>query len=179
MTEVPNLEETGQAGFTSEVFHYTPQDWEKVRDDILELSRYAQGQRVISTDNIKEWCERYFKNTHPDIVTVLLKKDKKVIGFSLAHRTYSYSDDEKDYVPSLTKAEIDTNVIAPEHQGRGYVGLLTNGMEDELKRRGFKEFVIVARTGAGYADAIVRHYKDRITYDSYMNPGDRYFAINL
>lgn len=148
---------------TAEVFKYTPENWEEIRDDVEHLARYARSERLFSTDNIAEWLKGEFELEDPDLIRILLKKGGRVIGFSLASRSWSYSDEQKKFVPSNSTAEINTTVISKDYQGKGLIGTVMEKMEEELRTRGFTEMKRFSRSTKGYADAIKRHYRDRVT----------------
>ena len=176
MTEQARRAEAVQADIVAEVFNKTPEGWNAVKDDVVSLASYARSKRLIRTDDrLDEWTERYFLNPHPDSIRVFGKKGNKVIGFSSAYRAYSWSEEKKGMYLSPTVAEIDLSVVAPEEQRKGYIGVMGEAMDEELKRRGFERFWVHARER--YANAIERHYGTRVLSSSLVIPGEKFLVV--
>ena len=65
---------------------YDPNHYEEVKDDILDLARYARDSHILGPNkDVSEWIENNFTSQDPDTIRVLLNKGRKVIGFSLAY----------------------------------------------------------------------------------------------
>ncbi|MBA3723281.1 MAG: GNAT family N-acetyltransferase [Candidatus Levybacteria bacterium] len=163
-----------------EVFRYTPEKWDAVKDDITDLARQAQSSGVFRTDDIHEWVDKSFTNPHTiDNTKVLLREGNKVIGFALTQHSYGWSKEANDTVPSDTKAEITATIIDKDHRGNGYVGALMEPLDEDLRNKGFKSVVIRALSHQGYDRAIERHYGEKIVYSSMVTPDFRHIQYNL
>ena len=111
----------------------------------------------------------------PNEVTVLLseKASKRLAGFTTAH-IFSQQPD---------LARIDMTGVASEKRGKKLVGILLDELEKKLRERGVQFVTRQSRITDGYADAVERHYKDRIIEKKEPEEGSadpkRYFKIRL
>ena len=156
--------------FTTNIFVYTPESWAKIADEIALIDSTAFGGGVPLERVRDNFSHPNFED--PSLLTVLLySKLGLVIGYSQAEQSWT-----------KVSARIVRTAIAPEYRGRGLVGNLMNRMETELKSRGVTTLNRKVRTEGGYADAIRRHYKDKIIadYTDDIHPmTERLFVIKL
>jgi|GEM_PF-4608293 len=111
----------------------------------------------------------------PSEVTVLLKDltSDTVVGFTTAHIFSNQPD----------TARINITAITPRLRGMKLVGTLVSRLEDELRKRKVTTVTRSSRIKDGYADAIQRHYGDKIIEVKEPTGGDndpkRGFKIKL
>ena len=137
------------------VFVYTPDSWAKIADDIARIDLHAFAD---PSSDIREHVRDGFSRPNfdnPELLTVLLQSETgSVIGYSQAEQFWTH-----------VSARIVRTALAPEYQGHGLVGSLMGKMEAELKDRGVTVVMRKVRINNGYAEAIRRHYGERIVKD--------------
>jgi hypothetical protein len=169
---------------TAEIYHYIPEVWDKIKPDILRLRSAAQYDGV--TKRPPDYYEAVFKDDDSYWLRVLLKQADRVIGFTLIHpehNTHVFSD-SNGFIQSKTnyskvRAEVATTYIDSRFQHQRLVGKLMDVAEQELKSRGFEEIIRDAVSYNGYADAIKRHYGDRVRSSSLITPALEQLIIRL
>jgi ribosomal protein S18 acetylase RimI-like enzyme len=139
----------------AKVYEPSPENWSKIKDQIVSLENEAFGTKAFTTQEI----EADFLNTKNTIV--VLSDGERVIGF-----TYARSLDEADE-PGREKEVNETvyiwdTVIKKEYRGRHLVGLIMNELENELRKKGYLFIERVAAVANNYAAGILKHYGDRI-----------------
>ena len=137
------------------VFDYSPDSWAKIADDIARIDLHAFTDPSNDThEHVRDGFSRpNFDN--PEFLTVLLQNEAgSVIGYSQAEQFWTH-----------VSARIVRTALAPEYKGRGLVGSLMDRMEAELKARGVTVVMRKVRINNGYAEAIRRHYGERIVKD--------------
>ncbi len=178
----PNHELDNQK-ISAEVYHYSPEQWDRVKPDVFELLKSANSEGI--TNQTKEDYEKYFTVDDSYWLRVLLKNAGKIIGFTLVHpeQKQRFNSDngvlKSELYNSSTMAEVETTYIAKEFQHRGLVGKLMSTAEEELRARGFNEMYRRVRSDNGYADAIERHYGDKIASKTIVTPHLTQFVIKL
>ena len=151
------------------VEQYEVGSWESVKDSIMSIENKSFGGSGFGEDMMKGIFE------DENNLNYILKDSQanKVIGYV---SVMLQSDGKSAYIMNTA--------IAPEHQGKGNVGLLMQKMEDDLKSKGVEYLIRDAAVENGYADKIERHYVERIiedkTYEK-MSPWglQRHFEIKL
>ncbi|MBI4599955.1 hypothetical protein HY732_03455 [Candidatus Uhrbacteria bacterium] len=146
----------------AEVIDFTHVPWEKVRGDVLAIAKDA----FLSPDMVSE-LDLHAWYMNPDSVTVLLKdaQSDQILGYTTAIPVRDwYREDprmrKRQIYPET--AYIPMTFIARAYQHRGLIEPLMSTMEQALIDRGYRFIERDARVVGGYADAIGRHYGDRI-----------------
>lgn len=164
----------------AELFDPQKQNWEEIKDSILEIEKAHFGAKAFT--------ERIFKPAfeNPETTAVLLKdtQNNKIVGFSYAEpvkRAYRHGYDSPRSIMPKT-AYISDTAIDPEYTGHGLVGKIMEVMEKELIRLGYEYLERDAAIENGYAEKIMKVYKDRILiakpHDSEYGP-QIFFRIKL
>ena len=154
------------------VFVNTPETWAKIADDIARIDLHAFSDPNNDTrEHVRDGFSRpHFDN--PELLTVLLQSETgSTIGYSQAEQSWTH-----------VSARIVRTALAPEYQGRGLVGSLMDRMEAELKARGVTVVMRKVRILTGYAEAIRRHYGERIIADytdGIRSAEERCFVIKI
>lgn len=168
---------------TAQIYNYSPEEWESVKPDIFNLLASAKSEKVTSMT--EEDFEKIFTTDDSRWLRMLLKSGNRIIGFSIVHpdRKQEFYNEggllKSKFIDSLTRAEIEATFINAEFQGRGLVGKLMEAVEEELRARGFIEMYRRVRSDNGYADAVERHYGDRILSKYIVTPNLTQFVIKL
>ncbi len=123
--------------------------WPKYKDQITELLIDCFPQHNFSPKFVESIFTKTFAN---DVIVLLRAEDGKVIGLTQAHI----------YTQQPDTANIGMTGIATAKRGQKLVGVLMEKMEEELRGRGVTIILRQSRIADGYADAIERHYKDRV-----------------
>ncbi len=143
---------------------YSPNSWTDVREQIMAVEDEAFNHTGYEEGMMKS----LFEDDH-NLNYLLKNADGKIIGYTQVN-----VHGESAYIMNTA--------IAPEHQGKGYVGELMRNLEEELRARGVKWITRHSAVDHGYADKIQRHYGDRIVEtQERMSPwgAQRYFKIKL
>jgi hypothetical protein len=152
------------------LFVYTPELWTKIADAVARIDLCAFGEGS-SFEQVKE------NFSHPNfrdasLLTVLLCDETGlVIGYSQAEQSWT-----------KVSARIVRTALVYEYQGKGLVGDLMNRMEMELKTKGVETLTRKARIKNGYAEAIRRHYGNRVIgdyTDGIRSDTERCFVIKI
>jgi len=163
------------AQFTTELFQFTPQNWDSIEQDLLRIEDLAFEGKGYSEEIFRKDFAR------PEAIIVILRSpDHKIIGYSYA-LPVNIEEPEREDEKNET-ANIDSTAILPEFQGKGLVGTLVGRVEDELRKRHFKFLEREAAAYNGYADSIQKHYQGRIldSHDIESKYGpQRFFRISL
>lgn len=150
----------------AELFDPSVETWDSVREQILRIEELCFGQMGFGEDELRGTFE------NPENIVVVLRKNKKIIGFSSA-----IPDGETEGA-----IYIDTTDVLPIEQGKGHLGTIMKLLEDEARKRGYKFLTRNAAVDNGYAEKILSHYAERIV-DTYENESEygrqRYFKIRL
>jgi predicted GNAT family acetyltransferase len=118
-----------------------PGDWEKLRDQIMEIERLAFDGRGYSEFHLRqEFSEE--RN-----IVIVLRDGDRVIGYSTA---LPMSRDE---------LHVSSTAIHPDYQGRGLVSDLLYAMDVEATRQGYRYYQREANHGNGYAEKLKRNYE--------------------
>ncbi len=129
----------------------SPQNWPVVKDQVLDIMdecfpQYGGNRRINEQMITRTYME-------PGVVVLLINaSDETVSGFSAA-RVLSYD---------TTTANVGITAILPDYRGKRLVGELMDRLEAELKKKGVVYITRQSRINDGYADAVERHYGDRV-----------------
>lgn len=163
-------ENLNQTGLIASTFVYTPESWAKIADKIAFIDSIAFGNGA-SLESVRDTFSKPNFGESDLLTVVLYSENGEAIGYSQALQYWT-----------KVSAKIVRTAIAPGYQGRGLVGKLMDKMEYELKTRGVETLRRKVRIKNGYADAIRRHYKDRILADytdGVFPKSERCFVIKL
>ncbi|MBX4191953.1 GNAT family N-acetyltransferase [Candidatus Parcubacteria bacterium] len=151
----------------------TPENFEKFKVGLVDLMVDCFPQYDMSREFADQIISRQFKGELEVVALLIEKTNNQLIGFSKAH---IYSDH-----PDI--ANIEFTGITSKKRGQKLVGLVIQKLEDELRNRNVQFVRRQSRIKDGYADAVERHYKDRIVETKESESGQtdpkRYFKIKL
>lgn len=102
----------------------------------------------------------------PGGVTVLLLDGDRVVGYTAAtsaefiynHYSHYRSRDPKD------AAYITNSSIHPDYQHKGYIWLMMDVLEAELRGKAYKFLDRDSKADLGYANKVVARYADRVVF---------------
>lgn len=122
---------------------------------------------------------------NPKGAAVVLFDDGNPVGYAAAsvaaelYSSYShYFGRDADGVAYVTNVSIH-----PDYQGKGYVGLLMNKLEEALREKGFTILDTDAKADNGYAAKVVKFYADRVVFAREAEPTEwgmqQYIRVRL
>lgn len=135
---------------------YNPKElsWDKIKKEIVGIEREAFGKKAYDEKRLAD----EFQNEKS--IIVLLKNDQEIIGFTYAQPAAIFP---KEKLPNKEKTVwIVNTVIKKEFQGKKLVGTMSNLLEEELKKQGYKYIARHAAVANNYAKNISKVYRDRI-----------------
>ncbi len=139
-----------------EVFDNNQSSWVEIKDTIVSLEKEAFEQHPFIEDEL----EKDFLNPENTIVFLKNLDSQEVIGFAYAKPREPETSDSPAK-PGETAWMWDT-VIKKEFRGKGYLGVIMDKLEEELRNRGFKYLERNALVANNFAENISKHYKERI-----------------
>lgn len=166
----------------AEVVNFMDVPWENISAEIIAAGRsaFTDPQMIRELDMVSWYM-------NPDSITVLLRKAPldQIIGYATAlpakdiysedpYRVQRNADDKTAYIPLA--------FIDKAFQGKKLIGQLMLKLENELAVRGYEFIERDALVEHGYADAIHRHYEDRIVFEQLLQTrrgNATYFRIRL
>jgi ribosomal protein S18 acetylase RimI-like enzyme len=122
----------------------SPRNW-----DTLGAQIYAIEKENFGEDSLDMEMMRTDLND-PSTSLVVLRDDKKIVGF-----TYAVPESEG-------VARIVDTVISKEYQHKGFVSFLMTRLESDLRAKGYGFVTRDSMIANGYAEKIAKHYSDRI-----------------
>lgn len=147
------------------------ENWDSFKSELITLVIECFPEYEFTTQSLEQMFTKTFSN---DLIVLLQNKENmNLVGFSVAHINIHKPD----------VANIELTGVAKEARGHKLVGELLSRLEEELKQRGVKFLTRGSRINDGYADAIERHYGERViekrdSVDGRSNPIRR-FKIQL
>lgn len=143
--------------------------WEDIGKNIVSIEREAFGDASFSPEQLEA---DFFD---PNTTWALLLNGEDIIGFTYAKRT-------EDFEMQSVACIWDT-VIAESWRHKGFVGVLMEMLEAELKKAGYIYIEREAAVASGYAEQISKHYHDRIVEEGQPHDSkwdqQKFFRIRL
>jgi GNAT superfamily N-acetyltransferase len=129
--------------------------WHAIAGDVMRIEREAFGRGAFEEAYLRSEFEA------PENAAVLLQRDGVVVaGFTLAGPIDRF--DQGRYRESKETAYISDTVIEATARGQRWIAVLMEGLERELRRRGYRFVERHAAVANGYAGKISRAYGDRV-----------------
>ncbi len=157
-----------QDAFHLELFHPCAEHWAQIRQELVELEKSAFDERADD----EPFLEKEF--TNPTRMIVLLYDGGTMVG-------YAYAEPDHRSDPQ-TVAYLESIAVLPSYQGRHLVQIITQTLEEEMRKKNFQYMAMRAQVNNGYADKVARHYGQRIVETSEADSKygmQRYFKIRL
>ncbi len=102
----------------------------------------------------------------PGGACVLLMDGDKVVGYTAATSAdfiYNYYSHYRSRDPQ-DAVYITNSSVHPDYQHKGYIWLMMDALEQELRSKGYKFLDRDSKADLGYADKVVEHYGDRVVF---------------
>jgi Acetyltransferase (GNAT) family len=144
-------QEQAHSAYPVTIFSKTKKEWQRIRPVVNSL---------VLEEFPLFWDAHDIRRLFwPKTATsaLLYTSEEKLIGFSSAYRDYTTEKGKTAYV-AMT-------ILDKQHRGRRLVGHLISNLEDGLRKDNYEYLRRDARTDNGYADAIKRHYGERILFE--------------
>lgn len=145
--------------FVTEIFDPTKHSWGNIKERIIFIEHEAFGDKAFSDEQF----ENDFKNKNSTVV-LLKNSNSNVVGFIYAQSVDTVFSERTGENKEI--AIIWDIVIEEKFRGKHLAGILTDRLEEELKKRKYKYIEMDARIENSYADNVAKHYKDRIVKQS-------------
>ena len=149
------------------------ENFKEFKEQLIDLMVDCFPQYDMTREFAGSIISKQFLGDQSVVALLTKKSDHALVGFSKAH---IYTDH-----PEL--ANIQFTGIVNSQRGNKLVGVLIERLEDELRRRNVQFVRRQSRIKDGYADAVERHYGDRIVEKKEPEPSDkdpkRFFKIRL
>ncbi len=155
---------------------------EKRREPKEQIERFETS--VLTDENLPQWKDQILDlilATFPDdggdeirpfyekmLVNNYMRNGVVVVLTDALSGSVSGFTGARIYSAEPTLANIGLTAIRSEDRGKKLVAELIGRLESELKTRGVTHITRQARVADGYADAIERHYGDRIVEKAEM-----------
>ena len=162
--------------FTTEIFQSSPDEWEKIRRDIISMEQESFGNEGFTDHEL----DTDFLNKNNIIILLWSTESNEVAGFT-------YLKPIEDAEPSRANEKGETAymwdiIIKKEYRGMHLLEVLMGRMEEELKKLGYKYVELDALVKNNFAGNISKVYKERVIktepHDSRWGP-QVYFRIQL
>ena len=135
---------------------FSGQDWEKTREQIMEI----EGRAFKGGGYGESHLQAEFEN--PNNIVVVIKDGEKIIGYCSAFPDHNDKEGLTLYVSSTA--------LLPEYQGKGLVSDILYRLDREAEKRGYKYLTRDAAMEHGYADKLKKNYKVVVEGEPKMSP---------
>jgi hypothetical protein len=130
----------------------SPDNFEEFKEQLIDLMVDCFPQYDMSREFANSIISKQFLGDQSVVALLTEKSNRALIGFSKAHIYSGHPD----------LANIEFTGISSGKRGNKLIGPLIEKLEEELRKRNVQFVRRQSRIKDGYADAVERHYGDRI-----------------
>lgn len=132
------------------VERYQSGRWASIRNEVLAIEAAAFGDKGYNESD-EQILQMIFEKPENYNFLLIDEQSRAIVGYTLV-----------ELQDSGTTAYVRRTAIIPKEQGKGNVGKLMAALEAELVAKGVRYLTRHAEVTNGYADAVQRHYGNKI-----------------